>query len=81
MASFNASIAEDTLPGSSVTTLTATDEDSGELGRVIYSITSVQGPTAPNGTFTIESDTGIIRTEGYFDRERFGGTYVITVSG
>ena len=81
MADFNASITENTLPGSSVTTVTATDEDSGELGRVIYSITDVQGPTEPNGTFMIESNTGIVRTEGYFDRERFSGTYVITVSG
>lgn len=81
MTTFNASIAEDTLPGSSVTTLTATDEDSGELGRVIYSITDIQGPSAPNGTFIIEPNTGIVRTEGYFNRESFSGTYLITVSG
>lgn len=80
---FNASIFEDAPPGSSVIRLIATDADSGDLGRVVYTVSDVQGPTQPipsaNGTFVIGYTTGIVSTEGYFDRELFPGPYVVTV--
>lgn len=81
---FNASIFEDTPPDFSVIRLTATDADSGEFGRVMYTVSDVQGPIPPiasaNGTFVIGPTTGIVRTEGQFDRELFPGPYVVTVS-
>ena len=73
---FDAFIPEDTPRGSIVTTLIATDSDSGEFGRVIYTIDDVQ----PSGNFSIESTTGIVHTDDYFDREEFSGPYMISVS-
>lgn len=79
---FNASIAEDIAAGSSVTTLTATDLDSGEFSRLVYSISAVQGPPLDqlNGTFVIDAYSGVVSTVGSFDREVFEGPYIITVS-
>lgn len=79
MQSFNASISEDVLPGFNVTTLTATDEDSGDLGRVVYSVSEVRG-TIANESFVIDEVTGVVRTVGSFDREAFEGPYVVIVS-
>ena len=72
---FDAFIPEDTPPGSIVTTLIATDSDSGEFGRVIYTIDNIE----PSRNFSIESTTGIVRTDDYFDREEFSGPYMINV--
>lgn len=81
MQNFNASIFENVLPGFPVITLTAQDDDSDELGRVIYNVSDVQPPVPqPNGTFVIDENTGVVRTVGLFDREVFAGPYVVTVS-
>lgn len=79
---FNASIFENVLPGFAVITLIAEDDDSGDFGRVVYSIANVQGPAAPqpNGTFTINEETGAVSTVGLFDRETFTGPYIVIVS-
>ncbi len=79
MGSYNASIREDIPPGSSVIQVEAVDQDTGEFGRLIYSIINVVRPTSPNGSFVIDDETGIISTFERFDRELFAGTYVVNV--
>ena len=76
---FNATIFEDALPTFSVTQVTATDDDDGEFGMVYYSISDIQ-PEGTDGTFSIDESTGVVRTNGTFDREVFAGPYVITVN-
>lgn len=82
MQTFNASINEDSPSDMSVATLSARDDDSGEFGRVTYSVAGVQGPIGPepNGSFLIDERTGVVRTIGNFDRELFEGPYLVTVS-
>ncbi len=75
---YNNSIAEGTPPTTSVARITATDEDSGEFGTVYYSISNVDS-AGTNGTFSIDETTGVVRTNGTFDRETFSGPYIITV--
>lgn len=77
MQRFNASIFEDALPNFAVIEITAMDDDSGEFGRLNYTISDVLGS---GGTFVIDNATGIVRTAGTFDRETFAGPYIITVS-
>lgn len=77
MQTFNASIFEDALPNFAVIEITAMDDDSGEFGRLNYTISKVLGS---GGTFVIDNATGIVRTAGTFDRETFAGPYIITVS-
>lgn len=78
MPSYNTSIDEDISSGSSIATVTAEDDDSGLLGTVVYNISNVAGTLQSNETFTID-ESGVVRTEGLFDRERFTGPYIITV--
>lgn len=79
MQTFNTSIFEDIPSDFSITRLTARDDDSGLFGRLEYSISQILGGTELNATFTIDETSGIVRTEGTFDREVFGGPYIITV--
>lgn len=80
MQRFNASIFEDALPNFAVIEITAMDDDSGEFGRLNYTISDVFGSGGVNGTFVIDNATGIVRTAGTFDRETFAGPYIIIVS-
>ncbi|XP_041822090.1 protocadherin Fat 1a [Chelmon rostratus] len=58
-------IKEDALVGTSVMTVTAEDEDSGRDGEIRYSIRDGSGL----GIFTIDEETGIIRTQELLDHE------------
>jgi len=62
--SYATSIFEDNSPASFIITVTATDADSGENGRVTYSL---GGDAA--GLFYIDSNTGSVFTNTSFDRE------------
>lgn len=63
--SYDASISEDVSIGTTVTTVTATDQDSGSQGDVSFSL--VAGNTG--NKFSINSTTGVITTIGELDRE------------
>uniref|UniRef100_A0A672SFB0 FAT atypical cadherin 1 n=1 Tax=Sinocyclocheilus grahami TaxID=75366 RepID=A0A672SFB0_SINGR len=58
-------VSEDTSGGTSVLKVTAHDEDSGRDGEVRYSIRGGSGL----GVFTIDEDSGIIRTQEILDHE------------
>uniref|UniRef100_A0A665T5P9 FAT atypical cadherin 1a n=1 Tax=Echeneis naucrates TaxID=173247 RepID=A0A665T5P9_ECHNA len=58
-------IKEDALIGTSVMSVTAEDEDNGRDGEVRYSIRDGSGL----GIFTIDEETGIIRTQELLDHE------------
>ncbi|XP_051939689.1 protocadherin Fat 1a isoform X3 [Hippocampus zosterae] len=58
-------IKEDAAVGSSVMTLRAEDEDKGRDGEIRYSIRDGSGL----GVFTIDEETGIIRTQELLDHE------------
>ncbi|XP_058496668.1 protocadherin Fat 1a isoform X5 [Solea solea] len=58
-------IKEDADVGTSVMTVTAEDEDSGQDGEIRYSIRDGSGL----GIFTIDEETGIIRTQEALDHE------------
>ncbi|CAF96598.1 unnamed protein product, partial [Tetraodon nigroviridis] len=58
-------IKEDALIGTPVMTITAEDEDKGQDGEVRYSIRDGSGL----GIFTIDEETGIIRTQELLDHE------------
>ncbi|XP_056106333.1 protocadherin Fat 2 [Rhinichthys klamathensis goyatoka] len=61
----NAAVMEDAKIGTSVLTLTAVDNDLGRDGVVRYYIHDGSGL----GVFTIDEETGVIRTAGLMDRE------------
>ncbi|XP_016310855.1 protocadherin Fat 2 [Sinocyclocheilus anshuiensis] len=61
----NAAVMEDATVGTSVLTLTAVDNDLGQDGVVRYYINDGSGL----GVFTIDEETGVIRTAGLLDRE------------
>ncbi|XP_028998199.1 protocadherin Fat 1a isoform X2 [Betta splendens] len=58
-------IKEDALIGTSVMTVTAEDEDKGRDGEIRYSIRDGSGL----GVFTIDEETGVIRTQELLDHE------------
>uniref|UniRef100_A0A672YLU7 Protocadherin Fat 1-like n=1 Tax=Sphaeramia orbicularis TaxID=375764 RepID=A0A672YLU7_9TELE len=58
-------IREDALVGTSVMTVTAEDEDQGRDGEIRYSIRDGSGL----GIFTIDEQTGVIRTQELLDHE------------
>ncbi|KAK2918784.1 protocadherin Fat 1a isoform X2 [Channa argus] len=58
-------IKEDALIGTKVMTVTAEDEDKGRDGDIRYSIRDGSGL----GVFTIDEETGVIRTQELLDRE------------
>ncbi|KAM8841936.1 protocadherin Fat 1a isoform 9-T12 [Synchiropus picturatus] len=58
-------IKEDVLIGTSVMTITAEDEDSGRDGEIRYSIRDGSGL----GIFSIDEETGVIRTQELLDHE------------
>ena len=64
---FNISVCENTPVGSIVIVVIATDEDSGENGRLVYSIVNITGGDA----FSIDESTGVIQTTIPFDGDVF----------
>uniref|UniRef100_A0A3Q1I5G8 FAT atypical cadherin 1a n=1 Tax=Anabas testudineus TaxID=64144 RepID=A0A3Q1I5G8_ANATE len=58
-------IKEDALVGTSVMTVSAEDEDTGRDGEIRYSIRDGSGL----GVFTIDEETGVIRTQELLDHE------------
>ena len=61
---YNASISEEAPSSSPITTLLAQDADIGSNAAISYSIIS-----GNDGHFTIDPNTGLIRTSGQLDRE------------
>lgn len=61
--SVSVTIAEDTTVGTGLTTITGSDVDLGESGRVLFSLVSTSGP------FILNSGSGLVSTNGVFDRE------------
>ncbi|KAG8439892.1 hypothetical protein GDO86_005888 [Hymenochirus boettgeri] len=59
-------VSEDVAPSTSVLQISATDQDSGLNGRVMYTF---QGGNDGDGDFYIEPTSGIIRTNAKLDRE------------
>lgn len=53
------------LPGSRITTINATDEDSGEYGKITFILDRLSS----QGKFSIEPDTGVLRVAEPLDRE------------
>ena len=70
-----ASVKEDQSAGSSVTTVTATDSDSGSDGQLVYTITGGTGL----GVFAIDSSTGAVTTVTPLNRE-VRSTYKLIVN-
>lgn len=68
--SYFVAVKEDVSPQSSVTQVSAHDPDFGLNGLVRYSF---EGGNSANGTFSIDSALGIIRTVQFLDREVHAG--------
>nr|XP_049610286.1 protocadherin beta-16-like [Syngnathus scovelli] len=65
---YKAYVMENTLKGTSVITVNATDADSGSNGLITYSLSKMKGSAA--GIFNIDENTGIIYVFGQIDYER-----------
>lgn len=60
---YEASINETVAPGTYVLTISATDDDKGNNSKITYYISSNDGEDP--GKFTLDMETGEIRTSGY----------------
>ncbi|XP_066258040.1 cadherin-23 isoform X2 [Euwallacea similis] len=58
-------IPENIPAGSKITTINATDDDSGEFGKITFILDRLSS----QGKFTIEADTGVLRVAEKLDRE------------
>jgi hypothetical protein len=63
----NATVAENQFPGVLVATVTASDCDSGDNGRITYAL--AEGGGAGGGAFAVDENTGRITTQMQLDRE------------
>ena len=54
------------MPGSSTIQVGASDDDSNNNGRIVYSIESGD----PHGNFSIDVDSGLVSTRTKLDREK-----------
>lgn len=80
---YQASIRESVPAGSVVTTIRATDKDIGHNAEIEYSIASVDGGglDPSQGTFSLDSHSGVLMTRTLLDRERTEiYTVVVTAS-
>ncbi|KAH0999096.1 hypothetical protein HUJ04_003323, partial [Dendroctonus ponderosae] len=66
-------IPEDIPPGSQITTIKATHEDSGEYGKITFILDTVSAL----GKFSIERDTGILKVAEKLNREEKGQYLII----
>lgn len=74
-ATFNAKVSEDTLIGTNVIQLTATDNDLGTNGQIKFALAPDHNG---NDAFTIDATSGVIRTAKILDRE-VAGSYELKV--
>uniref|UniRef100_A0A3B4UK37 Cadherin domain-containing protein n=1 Tax=Seriola dumerili TaxID=41447 RepID=A0A3B4UK37_SERDU len=65
---YKASVMENTIRGTSVVTVNATDADSGSYGRIIYSLSKMKGSAVD--IFGIDEKTGTICVSGQIDYEK-----------
>ena len=59
-------VSEDVLPGTVIGAVTASDLDSGDLGKISYFL---DGRSATRGLFAVNQDTGQIIVQSSLDRE------------
>ncbi|XP_031559365.1 cadherin EGF LAG seven-pass G-type receptor 2-like [Actinia tenebrosa] len=69
-----ANVREDCPKGTTVTTITASDPDSGSNGMVRYSMAASQNLLSQS-YFSLNADTGVITTTQTIDREKMGRHY------
>ena len=72
---FSATATEEENPPTIVTTVTATDADSGSNGRIKYTIAGGDN----NNDFAIDANTGVIRTNQKLNRE-YHSQYTLEVT-
>jgi len=72
---FNASMYEEEYPPQVVTTVTASDVDSGNNGKISFRLLD-----DVDGTFTIEEDTGVISTDAKLDREKVPSYNIVVLA-
>ncbi|KAM3866612.1 protocadherin gamma-A3-like [Diretmus argenteus] len=65
---YKASVMENTVKGTNIMTVNATDADSGSNGHIIYSFSKMKGSVA--NIFTINESTGAIYVSGQIDYEK-----------
>ncbi|XP_019718360.1 protocadherin gamma-A12-like, partial [Hippocampus comes] len=65
---YKASVLENTMKGTSIITVNATDADSGSNGRIAYSLSKMKGGAAD--IFNIDENTGTISVSGQIDYEK-----------
>nr|XP_033489316.1 protocadherin gamma-A3-like [Epinephelus lanceolatus] len=65
---YKASVMENTLKGTSIITVNATDADSGSYGLITYSLSKTKGNAAD--IFSIDENTGQVSVSGQIDYER-----------
>ncbi|XP_045897704.1 protocadherin gamma-A11-like, partial [Micropterus dolomieu] len=65
---YKASVMENTMKGTSVITVNATDADSGSNGLITYSLSKMKGSAAD--IFSIDENTGTIYVAGQIDYEK-----------
>ncbi|XP_023251880.1 protocadherin gamma-A11-like [Seriola lalandi dorsalis] len=65
---YKASVMENTMRGTSIVTVNATDADSGSYGRIIYSLSKMKGSAVD--IFSIDENTGTISVSGQIDYEK-----------
>ncbi|XP_069388169.1 protocadherin gamma-A11-like [Paralichthys olivaceus] len=66
---YKASVTENTVKGTHIVTVNATDADSGSYGAVTYSLSNMKGSTAD--IFSIDENTGTISVSGQIDYEKY----------
>ncbi|XP_018535380.2 protocadherin gamma-A3 [Lates calcarifer] len=65
---YKASVMENTMRGTNIITVNATDADSGSNGVIVYSLSKMKGSAAD--IFSIDENTGTISVSGQIDYEK-----------
>uniref|UniRef100_A0A3Q3X6B7 Protocadherin-16 n=1 Tax=Mola mola TaxID=94237 RepID=A0A3Q3X6B7_MOLML len=76
---YNVSIKENTLPGTCILEVTATDADGGSFGSITYSLGSGINSAVPS-QFIIDKETGQICTNAALDRDQGPASFDFTVT-
>ncbi|XP_047462295.1 LOW QUALITY PROTEIN: protocadherin-16-like [Mugil cephalus] len=77
---YNASIKENTPAGTCFLEVSATDEDRGSFGTIVYTLGSGSGSTAAPAHFTINKETGQLCTSTTLDRDEGQDKFDLTVT-